>query len=293
MQPFDHYSPGTLSEALDLLAKFNEGGRVIAGGTDLLLRMKSGELSPQALIDIKRLKELQGFSFDQHSGLRLGSLVTLRELTRSSIVRENYPWLAEAASSMASEQIRSFATLGGNLCNASPAADLAPPLIASEARLRISSRDDEYMMPVEVFFIGPGRSTLRPGELLVDIHVPPPMGKAIYLKHTPRAQMDIAVVGVAINLIVDGGLCQKARIVLGAVAPVPLRAIKAETCLNGQPLTEECINDAAITAAQECFPIDDGRSAAWYRREMVAVLVRRGLARLSGEYSRRYKSLES
>lgn len=281
MRPFDHFSPQTLGAALDLLAEFNGQGHAIAGGTDLLLKMKTGMLAPEAVINIKRLPELQGITFNEQDGMRMGALATLRDITRSPIVAENYPCLAHTASLMASEQIRSFATVGGNLCNASPAADLAPPLIALEARAFLASQEGDYSLPLEAFFLGPGKSALRRGELLKDIHLPLPAGKSIYLKHAPRALMDIAMVGVAINLILERGVCRSARIVLGAVAPVPVRAYQAEACLAKQALTKGLIAHAASTAAQECSPIDDVRGAAWYRREMVAVLVRRGLAQLA------------
>lgn len=281
MQPFEHFSPKNLTEALELLEQENGRTQVIAGGTDLMLKMRAGILEPSKVINIKGLEELKGLSYDSNEGLTLGALTTLRALTRTSAIRESYPSLAHAAYLMASEQIRSFATVGGNLCNAAPSADLAPPLIALKAQVHLVSLGGERQIPLEEFFLGPGISALQPGELLKEIRVPPPVGRTIYLKHSARAFMDIAMVGVGIGLEIDHEVCEQARIVLGAVAPVPLRAHSAEEALIGEPVTEGQIILVAKAAADACAPIDDVRGAAWYRRRMVDVLVRRGLANLT------------
>ncbi len=286
MREFDHYTPQTLPEVLDLIGRLEGRARVIAGGTDLVPLMRAGGLRPEAVINIKRVPDLTGIAFDEQSGLRLGALVTLRELTRSGVVRECYPCLVETASLMASEQIRSFATVGGNLCHASPAADLPPPLIALGARVCVVGPEGERWLPLEDFFLGPGDNALRPGELLKEVHVPPPAGAVIYLKHAPRVLMDLAVVGVAVRLCLAGERCEGVRIALGAVAPVPLRARRAEAELNGQAFNEERIARAAAVAAEECQPIDDVRGAAWYRRRMVELLVRRGLTALVESWER-------
>ncbi len=275
MRAFDHFTPQSLPEALELLARVNGQGHPLAGGTDLLLKMKSGELTPRTLVNIKRLPELQGINYDQKTGLKLGALTTLRELTRSPLIREHYPVLAHAANQMASEQIRSFATVGGNLCNAAPSADLAPPLIALGGTVHLTGPSGERLLLLEDFFHGPGSTALQPGELLKEISVQPPEGQTVYLKHSPRVFMDIAVVGAAVRMQLAGSVCREGRIVLGAVAPVPLRARRAEAELIG-PLTEKRIARAAKTAADECSPIDDVRGSAWYRRRMVEVLVKRG-----------------
>jgi CO/xanthine dehydrogenase FAD-binding subunit len=286
MQAFDYCAPATLAEALELLADGPGGpsSRVIAGGTDLMPKMRAGVLQPAMLVNIKRVPELHGLDFDPHTGLRLGALVTLRELVRAEPVRAHYPCLAAAAGWMASEQVRSFATVGGNLCNASPSADLAPPLLALDAQVVLASARGERRLPLDEFFLGPGRSALQAGELLKEMVVPPPDGlqvpeggTTVYLKHAPRAFMDIAVVGVAVRVRLQDGVCTAARIALGAVAPVPLRARRAEDALAGAPLTDERVAAAAALAAEACAPIDDVRGAAWYRRRMVTVLVRRGI----------------
>jgi carbon-monoxide dehydrogenase medium subunit len=280
MKAFDHFTPKTVNEALDLLSRFNGEGKMLAGGTDLMLHMKSGLSRPEAIINIKRLPELGGIAFDESEGLRLGALTTLRDLTRSTLIRERYPSLAQAAGVMASEQIRSFATLGGNLCNGSPSADLAPPVMVLGGTALLASAAGERLVSMDEFFLGPGKTVLKPDELLKEIQIPPPAGRAIYLKHAPRAYMDIAVVGVGIRLRLDGALCREARIVLAAVAPVPLRVRQAELELEGEIVSDQRIARAADLAAEACTPIDDIRGSAWYRKRMVGVLTRRGLKTL-------------
>ncbi len=280
MQSFDYYTPQTLTQALKLLGQLNGQTRVIAGGTDLMLQMKSGLLTPANIINIKQVPQLNGIAYSEQSGLRLGALTTLRQLTRSSIIQKHYPCLSQTANLMASEQIRSFATLGGNLCNASPSADLAPPLIVLDALAHIAGPQGEREIPLAAFFLGPGKSALKAGELLQAITLPPPQGKTIYIKHAPRAYMDIAVVGVGIRLEITENICQVISIVLGAVGPTPLRAKQAEAELAGQPIIPQRINRAAKLAADEALPIDDVRASAWYRRRMVEVATRRGLGRV-------------
>lgn len=277
MQAFDHYTPQSLPEALELLGHLNGQAHVIAGGSDLVIKMRRGELVPATIINIKRLPELRGLSFDKESGLQLGALTTLGELTRSPVIQEHYPCLTKTANLIASRQIRNFATVGGNLCNASPAADTAPPLIALEATVHLVGPHGKRELPLEDFFLGPGQSALAQGELLQRISVPPPDGETIYIKHIPRAFMDISLVGVCVRLKLVENHCHFARIVLGAVASTPLRARQAEAALIDQLLTPERIDQAAKLAAEESAPIDDPGGSAWYRRRIVEVVTRRGL----------------
>jgi len=286
MNAFDHYTPQTLPEALRILQKTNGNSRLIAGGTDLMLHLKSNALRPQTVINIKRIPELRRLEFSPENGLRLGALTTLRELTRSAIIQQHYPALAYAADQMASEQIRAMATVGGNICNASPAADMPPPLIAHRAEAVLTSLHGERHVALEDFFVGPGKSVLESGELLQEFYLPPPQGAVVYLKQSPRASMDIAVVGAGVGVQWAENACQQARIVLAAVAPTPIRAHKAEAALIGQPLTDERIAEAAQIAAEECTPIDDVRASAWYRRRMVAVLVERALKTLTNNHGK-------
>lgn len=277
MLPFSHHTPTSLPEALEWLANENGNAHVIAGGTDLLLQMRNGLKTPKTVIDIKRLPELKAIAYEDGQGLRIGALTTLRELHRSPVILQHYPVLSYAASRMASEQIRAFATVGGNLCNGSPSADTAPPLIAFDATAHLVSLEGARSLPLQEFFTGPGTTALLPGELLREITVPPPAGQALFIKHIPRASMDISVVCVAFRLVLAGGICQEARLVLGAVAPTPLRARAAEALLPGKRLDAALIEEAAQAAAAESRPIDDAKGSAWYRKHMVAVLVRRGL----------------
>jgi carbon-monoxide dehydrogenase medium subunit len=246
---------------------------MIAGGTDLLLKMKAGRLAPKAIVNIKRIPDLRGLTFNSH--LTMGALTTLEEIKGSPIIRQHYPALSAAAATMASVQIRNLATVGGNMCNAAPSADLAPILIALNAVAVIRGAKGERRVSLEEFFTGPGKSVLGVGELLVSLEVPKQEGRSIYLKHSPREHMDIAVVGVGIAMQKNS-----ARIILGAVAPIPLRAKKAEEEVMSGSLTKERIERAAKIAAEESKPIDDVRGSVWYRKKMVEVVVKRGLMEL-------------
>ncbi len=208
-------------------------------------------------------------------------MVTLRQIARSTQIRDHYPSLAETALLMASEQIRSLATIGGNLCNAAPSADMAPPLIALDAVVRLIGPGGERRLPLEEFFLGPGSTALGSGELLAEIELPPTERMTRYMRLTPRVHMDIAVVGVAAGIEFDDSSVLTARSVLGAVAPVPLRVRPAEEALIGKPLTFEGIEAASTIAAEQCSPISDVRGSEWYRRRMVGVLMTRALRSLS------------
>lgn len=283
MNEFNLLMPHSLNDALYQLSNTEGEVKILAGGTDLLLKMKSGAQRPGTLMSIQHLDELQGIAYDPEAGLRLGALVTLRQLERSPLVQGHYPSLVEAARLMASEQVRSLATVGGNLCNAAPSADLAPPLLTLDARVCITRMHGSEWLPMEDFFLGPGQTALQRDELLKEIRIPPPSGLAAYARHTPRVHMDIAVVGVAARLRLDEAAVSDARIALGAVAPTPLRAKRAESALLGGALAEDEIERAAELAAQASTPIDDVRGSAWYRSRMVGVLTRRLLERLRSE----------
>ena len=282
MKPFEYYSPKTIEEATRILADCGDAARVLAGGTDLLIRMKRKQWLPRAVVNLKRIPGLRDISLNGE--LRLGALVTLNELIYSPIICEHFPVLAYTASKMAGVQVRNLATVGGNLCNASPAADTAPPLIALNARAVIVSSRGERVVPLDEFFVGVGKSVLAPDEILREILVPrlDDPKQASYLKLEHREAMDISIVGVSVWLQVSGRKsqvadCEDARIVLGAVAPTPVRALKAEAILRSNELTTERIAEAARVAASEAQPIDDVRGSAWYRREMIEVLTRRQL----------------
>jgi len=275
MKAFEHYAPDSIEELLELL-KTKPNAKLIAGGTDLLLQMKEGTAQPETVVSLKNVEELGGFTVSK-SGYRLGTGMTLRRITRSNELTQNFPGLIYAAGVVASEQIRSLATLGGNICNASPSADMVPPLIALDAVVQLVSSQGQRDIPLAEFFKGPGESVLKSGEILHSIFLPQPSGSMIYSKHAPRKYMDLAVVGVAVRLAKKHGKINEARVALGAVGPVPFRAEKTEALLAGQTLTTELMREAGDMAAGECVPIDDIRGSAWYRKRMVKVHVRRNL----------------
>lgn len=278
MKAFEHYAPDSIEELLEML-KSKPNVKLIAGGTDLLLQMKQGTARPETVISLKNVEELRGFSVSKN-GYRLGAGMTLRGITRSNELTQNFPGLVYAAGVVASEQIRTLATLGGNICNASPSADMVPPLIALDAVVQLVSNQGQRDLSLSDFFKGPGESVLKSGEIMHSIFLPQPSGNMIYSKHAPRKFMDLAVVGVAVRLAKKNGKINEARVALGAVGPVPFRAEKTEALLAGQTLTTELMLEAGEMAAGECVPIDDIRGSAWYRKRMVKVHVRRNLETL-------------
>ena len=278
MKTFEHYAPDSIEELLEML-KSKPNAKLIAGGTDLLLQMKQGTAQPETVISLKNVEELRGFSVSKN-GYRLGAGMTLRGITRSNELTQNFPGLVYAAGVVASEQIRTLATLGGNICNASPSADMVPPLIALDAVVQLVSNQGQRDLSLSEFFKGPGESVLKSGEIMHSIFLPHPSGNMIYSKHAPRKFMDLAVVGVAVRLAKKKGKINEARVALGAVGPVPFRAEKTEALLAGQTLTTELMLEAGEMAAGECVPIDDIRGSAWYRKRMVKVHVRRNLEAL-------------
>lgn len=282
MKPFHYHQPSTLEEAISLLEEHGSEARLLAGGTDLLLQMRRGEIEPGHVIDLKGVLGLDSMTYEGKEGLSIGALVTIAQIEHSQVVRDGFPHLHHAACVLGSIQTRNLATIGGNLCNASPAAETAPSLLVSEAELEVAGPQGVRKLPLSEFFKGPGSTSLKRSEILTRIPIPlPPSGaKSLYLNFSPRGHMDIAVVGVAALLVVDGQVCADARIGLGAVAPVPLRAHKAENLLKGKSITLELAAEAARLAASECSPMSDLRASAEYRRRMVEVLTRRAIVEL-------------
>lgn len=279
MRPIDYCTPGSVKEAVALLAQ--EDTAVLAGGSDLLLRLQAGAAGPARLVDIKRLPGFDAVRYDAADGLFVGPAVTLAELERTVAVQRHYPALAQGVAVIASVQVRNRATLVGNLCNAAPSADAAPALLALGAKVRLAGPSGRRTLALGSFFTGPGQTALRPGELVVGVQVPPPPPRSgsAYQRHTLRQAMDIAVAGVAVALTLAPRrpVCQEVGIALGAVAPTPMRAPRAEACLRGQELTPELLAEAAALAAAEARPITDQRASAEYRRELVQTLTRRML----------------
>jgi CO/xanthine dehydrogenase FAD-binding subunit len=277
---FEYLTPKTIDEALSLLSQYKERAKVIAGGTDVVPQLKRREIkAPQYIIDLKGIPGLDYIKYDEVGGLALGALATIHAVETSSIIQEKFSILFQAAQSMASPQVRNRGTIVGNICNAVPSADTATALLTLEARLKLISQQGERMVNIEEFFTGPNQTVLADEEILQEIQIPglPPQAKGIYLKLTPRRAMDLAIVGVAVVVIAEDKLCNDIRIALGAVAPTPIRAKRAEGILKGQKFDEKAIEKVAQTAAEESKPIDDHRASAEYRREMVKVLTRRAI----------------
>ncbi|MBE7552831.1 MAG: FAD binding domain-containing protein [Anaerolineales bacterium] len=278
MNRFDYLAPTSLAEALAMLSDRPEAFP-LAGGTDLLVQIKEHRRPVEALLSLKRVSEMHQLSLN--GTLVLGTAVSLAQIAAEQQIRQNYAALADGAALIGSVQIRSMATVGGNLCNASPSADTAPPLLVLQAQAVITTAEGERTVPLAEFFLGPGRTILQPGEMLKEIVVPQPPARSgsCYLRHTPRAAMDIAVVGVAAAISLDAeGIIAEARLALGAVAPTPMRAAAAEALLPGQRLTGELLAEVGHVAAQEARPIDDLRASADYRRHLVNVLTQRVLS---------------
>jgi carbon-monoxide dehydrogenase medium subunit len=279
MRRFELATPGSLDECLKLLAERGPETRLVAGGTDLLPQMKNGLVRPTRVVDLSGVAELRALGPDDGRGFRVGAAVTARQLERDGRVRAAYPSLAESGALVGSIQVRNLATVGGNLCNAAPSADMAPPLVALDAEAVIAGPAGRRRVPVASFFLGVRQTVLAPGELLVEFVIPSPGSQSggSYLRHTPRRELDIAVVGVASQVTLRDGVCAKVRIALAAVAPTPVRATAAEQALEGQPLTPERIEQAAALAVEAARPISDQRGSAEFRRHLVRVLTRRTL----------------
>ncbi|MBW2096474.1 MAG: xanthine dehydrogenase family protein subunit M [Deltaproteobacteria bacterium] len=279
IKTFDYYRPSTLKGALSLLRVYDGEAKVLAGGTDLLISMKMKGQVPGAIINLKGIEKLKGASFS-NGMLKIGALSTIHSLCNLSDKLQIPSMFATACGSLGTPQVRNIATVGGNLCNASPAADLSPSLLALEAKLRIVCPTGERTVPISNFFLGPGEAELRRNEILADIEIPvEPRAFGVYLKHSLRRSTDLAVVGVAVSLLFGGDShrVKEASIALGAVAPTPIRARTAEGILKGEKISKKLIQRAARAAVKESKPISDVRASADYRKEMIRVLTERAL----------------
>ena len=280
MRRFEYLEPRTLRQATRMLQQHGEAARIVAGSTDFLVRWRAGFWHPDYVVNIQHIPGLSRLTYSRRNGLRMGALVTIQTLEQHPAVRQNYPALAAAAASFAGVQVRNLATVGGNICNASPSGDTLPALLAYGAECRLSGPDGHRRVPLDQLFTGPGQTVLARDEVLTEITLPAPQANtgSLYIKHSPRGAMDIATVGVASAVSLDrSGACTGARIALGAVAPTPLRARAAEDLLRGKQLDAGLLQAAADAATAECSPIDDVRGTAEYRRQMVGVLTRRTL----------------
>lgn len=278
MKAFEYLEPTSIQQALEWLNTHRGRARILAGGTDLYLRLRKGVFVPDYVIDLKRVSNLNYITPNRGGGVQLGPTTLQDDVAGSALIQQLYPALAEAALWVGAVQTRNRATLVGNLCNASPAADTAPALLSYGAQVKIASAQGERTIPLEEFFVGPGRTALQDNELMAEIILPAPAPHtgAAFFRRT-RTAMDIAVVCGAAMLQLADETCQNARISLGAVGPTPMRATRAEAALRGQTLTDQVVEEASRIASEEARPIDDVRSTGEYRREMVRVLTRRGL----------------
>ncbi len=275
---FAYHRPATLAEAFERFAA-QPGSQFLAGGTDLLVRLRDGRLRPEALVSLSRVKELTAVEVGPQ--IRIGAMARFGELLGHRALCEALPALAEAMRTLGSTQIRNLATLGGNLCNASPCADSAPPLLVHEARVRILSAHGARELPLEDFFVAPGQTRLAPGELLAELVVdrPSPATRSGFAKKG-RVRMDIAIASIAVSLELDGARCKKARVAAGSLGPRPMRLKGAEAALEGRLIDAEALKDARAAAEKDVAPITDVRSTEAYRRHMAGALLARTVTRL-------------
>jgi carbon-monoxide dehydrogenase medium subunit len=301
MKKFDYLRPKTLDEALSLLNQYGKKATLIAGGTDVIVMTKQKKISPEVLISLQGIAGLD--RIDYNGTLQIGPLVTHRAIEKSELIRREFPALADAVDVLGSVQIRNVATIGGNICTAAPSADTATPLLVLGTQVKIRSLRQERTVPIEEFFKGPGETALNEGEIVTELVIPKPLPNtgSAYWKHQRRLALDLPILGVAVLISLDKAtvtcsdflctaspisavlhrleedelVCKEIRIGLGVAAPTPMRAIKAENLLRGKKITDELLEEVSEAAAKEAQPRDSIRGEAWYRRDMVKVLVKR------------------
>jgi carbon-monoxide dehydrogenase medium subunit len=301
MKKFDYLRPQTLEEALSLLNQYGKKARLIAGGTDVIVMIKQKAIAPDVLISLQGIPGLDQIKYN--GSLRIGPMVTHRTIEKSEVIRKNFSALTDAADYLGSVQIRNVATIGGNICTAAPSADTATPFLVLGTQVKIKSLKEEKIVPIEEFFKSPGENVLKTGEIVKELIVPkllPNTGSAYY-KLQRRLALDLPILGVSVLLSLDknkvtcsdllctaspisiilhkmeedGIICKEVRIGLGVAAPTPMRALKAEALLRGKKLSDELLEEVAIAASEEAQPRDSIRGEAWYRKDMIRVLVKR------------------
>ncbi len=285
---YEYAEPTTIESAIGLLAESNGTAKIMAGGTDLFLQLAKKVKKTDCVVDISRIQGLDYIQYDKQVGARIGALAAVRSIELSPVLLQQYPVLSQAAGKIGSVAIRNVGTIGGNLCNASPSAETAPALIGLSAKVKIMGIDAERVIPLEEFFKGPGQSALSNEEMMTEIQVPVPSpnSKGVYLKHAIRGSIELAIVGVAVVMDFDDEICSDIKIVLGAVAPTPIRAREAEKIIKGNKLDDALIEKCAGTASDESKPITDVRASAEYRKEMVKVLVRKAIKTIGNSGSK-------
>jgi len=275
---FQYLEPKTLNKACSLLACYGADVSILAGGTDLLVKMKQRRYVPKYVINLKRITGLDYIRYDESDGLRIGALTTIQAIKNSIVIKRNFKVLNEAAGVESSVQIRNLATIAGNIANASPAADAPLALITLQGSVILARKDGEREVLIEDFLIGPGKTDLQPGEIIRETHVPSLASNSggAYIKHAIR-RTDIAIVSASVVLTLSNSTCLNVRIGLGSVAPTAIRARGAEDILKGQTITDEIVKKAAEIAANEASPIDDIRAYAQYRRLALKTAVERAI----------------
>jgi len=280
MKEFKYLSPESVEEAIALYDQHPETSKFIAGGTDLIVKLKQGQMKPDFLISLKKIKSLNEFQKDESTNeLTIGALVTHATLEKSPMIQNDYPIIYDAVSNIGSLQVRNVGTIGGNLINAVPSADGAVPMIALDGTALLHGTEKERFVKIKDLFVKPNVTVLKPGEILKKIIIPaqkPNTGSA-YIKFGRRAAMELPLIGIGVLLTLDDDhkTCTKARIVLGVAAPTPIRALKAEKILVGQTINEKILIKAGQIAAEESKVRDSIRGKAWHRKEMIKVQVRR------------------
>ena len=287
---FELLQPRSLQEALEMKKNYGDKARVLAGGTDLLVLLKDQKLTAEAVMSLAGVRDLNFIRYEDGRGATLGALATHGGVATSPMIQQKFPDLAEACSQVGAVQIQNLGTVGGNLCNASPAADVAPPLLLMDAVLTLASARGERRVSIHDFFQGPRRTVLQDDEILKEIFIPEVPGRrgATYLKLGRRKAMEIAIVGIGVAIHLNGSdqVVSECRIAMGSVAPTPVRARRGEEILRNQEVRDELIEEVAVVAAEEASPISDVRASREYRLDMIRVLCRRAarvaLARARG-----------
>jgi len=280
MREVSYFAPAQVGEAVKLLAQYGAKATVLAGGTDLLPKINHYEVKPEVVLYIGGL----GLNYvrEEDGKLVIGAATTTAKLASDALVAKWASALAEAARLSGSSAIQTAATIGGNVANASPGADLVVPLLALDAQVRLVGAGGGRVLPLKDFFVGPHATVRKPDELITEIHIPKPAGKAVFLKLGRRKAQTLAVVNAAARLVMDGAVCKDVRIVLGSMAPTPLRCAKAEALIKGKALSKALIEQCAAAAVAECSPITDQRASEWYRKNAAAALVARAVAQAAG-----------
>jgi CO/xanthine dehydrogenase FAD-binding subunit len=276
MREFEYLRVNTLKEACSLLSEYKDEAKIIAGGQSLLTLLKMNILSPQYLIDIKFIPELNYMDFDDKKGLKMGALTTHRTVEKSSLLKEKFPILPETELVVASVQTRNWGTLGGTLIHADPIGDVAPPLIVLDSKVKLVSSRGERTMPLSELIVDFFMTAIEEDEILSEIQIPPmPPRTGVAYQKFSTIEAGIKIAGAAALVSLEDGVCKNVKIALSAVAPIPMRAVKAEEILKGKPLNDKLIEQAAQMASTEADPITDMHASDEYRRELVKVLVSR------------------